>query len=177
MKNSRVFLLASLLASILLGSCSSSPPIKQEAYAKLSDHRTFELDFPAVWGGIENVFKEHVVKERDPEKVTDRELQNMKERKLKTDWAYTQSRDKYQEYKVNNTPRKRYLQLRVKYEVVAKAVLGGADVQILTTEEIEKLKPDGSSDGYSKVKNVDPSRPSEILEKINLAILSAQPDK
>lgn len=166
-----------LLLPFLLLACSSGPVIKQEAYAKLNDHRTFEFDFPAVWGGIENVFKEHVIKERSPDKVTDKELESLKERKLSTDWSYTQSRDKYQEYKVNGTPRKRYLQMRVKVEVTARAVLGGTDVSIATTEEVEKLKPDGSSDGYTQVKNVDPSRPSEILDKINLAILSAQPDK
>jgi hypothetical protein len=157
--------------------CSSGPEIKQDKYAKLSDRRTFEYGMPAVWGGIENVFKGHAIKERDPDDVSEKELETLKERELETDWSYTQSRDKYYEYKVNGSPRRKNLQMRIRYEVTAKAVLGGVDVAVKTTEELEKLKPDGTPDGYSKVSNVDSSRPAEILEKINLAILAAQPDR
>jgi len=172
-----ITLVQTLAVSGALVACSSSPQIKQDKYAKLSDHRTFEYGMPYVWGGIENVFKGYAIKERDPDDVTEKELESLKERKLETDWSYTQSRDKYYEYKVNGSPRRKNLQMRIRYEIVAKAVLGGVDVSVKTTEELEKLKKDGTSDGYSKVSEVDSSRPAEILEKINLAILSAVPDR
>jgi hypothetical protein len=158
------------LAFSLLIACSSGPQVKQQAYAKLPDSRVFEYEFPTVWSGIEETFKNFPIVKRDPKEVGELEMEKLTERTIETDFIYTNSRDKYQEYKINGIPKKKYLQSRVKYTLTAKNVLGGVSVAIRTTEEIEKLKPDGSSAGYSKVKEVDTSRPAELLDKIQNAI-------
>ena len=168
---------SSILVSVIaLGAgCASSRPVKEQAYAKLSDHRTFEYEFPAVWKGIESAFREYKVSDRNPDQVDDLEIKKLKKRTLETDWIYAQSRDKYIEYKVNGSPRKKYLQTRIKYSVKAESQIGGTDVSVKTDEQIEKLKEDGSPAGYDSVDHVDSSRANEVLDKINQAILSAAP--
>jgi hypothetical protein len=94
---------------------------------------------------------------------------------LETDWIQAQSRDKYVEFKVNDIPQKRYLWTRIKYKVIAESSLGGTQVTVNTQEEVERLNQNGTSAGYEKVSEIDPSRPNEILEKIQMAILSAAP--
>ncbi len=76
---------------------------------------------------------------------------------------------------MNGLPKKKLLQTRVKYEVIAKRTLAGTDVFVKAEEEIERLKLDGSSDGWDAVAKNDPSRANEIIEKIGMAILSAAP--
>jgi hypothetical protein len=165
-----------LLLSVLGAACASGPPVKTEAYAKLRNHRTFEYDFPAVWKAVEEVFRNTKVTERNPETVSELDLRNkLKERTLKTDWSYGQSRDKYQEYKVNDTPRKVFLQERTRYRLEARRVMGGIDVVVQGEEEIEHLKTDGTSDGFHSSDKPDPSRADEILNKIGNTILAAPP--
>lgn len=166
----------SYLMILLLGvGCSSAPATKTQAYAELSNHRVFEYEFPAVWKGIETTLKEYHVTGRDPEEVDSLELRKIKKRTLNSDWVYSQSRDKYEEYDVNGSPRKKYLQTRVKFHVIAETEIGGTRVEVQTSEEIEKLKPDGSPAGYERPEKVDSSRAAELLDKINLSILSASP--
>ncbi len=150
--------------------CSSGPEVKQQKYAKLPDERTFEYEFPTVWSGVEQTFKNFPILKRDPDEVSELELEKLSKRKIETDFIYTNSRDKYQEYKVNGLPKKKYLQSRIKYLLTAQNTLGGVHVTIRTTEEIEKLKPNGESDGYSKVDQIDTSRPAELLDKIQNSI-------
>jgi hypothetical protein len=159
----------------LMGACSTTPPVKTQAYAKLSSQRTFEYDLPTVWQGIERSFQNYKVSRRDPDEVDPVEMKKLKKRILETDWIYSQSRDKYVEFKVNGFPRKQFLQTRIKYSVVAQKTLGGTDVKILATEEVEKLKSDGNPDGYEEVESSDSARTHEILEKIQNSILSAAP--
>lgn len=166
--------IGAVLSLALVSGCSSGPEVKTQAYAPLKNERTFESEFPIVWHGIESALKNAKIVDRDPEEVDAVELRQLSRRSLETDWIYTQSRDKYVEYKVNGTPRRKQLQMRVKYAIVAKRVIGGTDVSIRATEEIERLKEDGSADGYEEMEP-DPSRAAELLDKINLAILSAAP--
>jgi hypothetical protein len=169
-------LATALFALTLTGAaCSSAPTVKSTAYARMNDHRTFEYDFPSTWKAIEEVFRNHKVVERDPEEVNAAEMRKLDHRTLKTEWSYGKSRDKYQEYKVNGTPRKTYLQERVRYNVDAHKVMGGVEVKVETDEEVEHLKPDGSSDGYHAVDKADPARADDLLNKINAKILSAPP--
>jgi hypothetical protein len=148
------------LSAISIG-CSSAPPVKSQAYAKLPDSKTFESDFPVVWKAIEAVFRNHKVTDRDPSEVTELEMRKLTRRSLETDWVYSQSRDKYEEYEINGTPRKVYLQTRVKYRAEAKSILGGTEVRVSTEEEVERLKKDGSSGGYESVSEKDSSRANE----------------
>lgn len=163
------------LSLMIVGSsCSSGPPVKTEAYAKLKNQRTFEYEFPAVWKGIEEAFRKLKVTDRDPEEVSELEMRKLDHRKLETDWAYGRSNDKYQEYKVNGTPRKTFLQERYRVKLDAKKILGGVDVVIKVEEEVEKLKEDGSSAGYAAA-DADPARASRLLDQIGASILSAPP--
>jgi hypothetical protein len=167
-----VSVFGAFLALVSLAGCASTRPVGQQAYAKLKDHRTFEYEFPVVWKGIESAMHNYQVTDRDPADVNPVELRQISKRTLETDWIYGQSRDKYMEYSVNGSPRKQYLQTRVKFKVIASTVIGGTDVQVLTQEQIEKLKDNGKSDGYDDTDAIDTSRPNELLEKINLAILA-----
>jgi hypothetical protein len=167
--------MALLALAFVASACSSTSPVKTTAYAQLSDKRTFEYDFSVVWRAIEEVFREYKVVARDPEEVTPLEMRKLERRTLKTEWAYGKSRDKYQEYMVNGTPRKVNLQERRRYQVDARKVMGGVEVKIETDEEIEKLKANGNPDGFHAVDKPDPSRADEILNKIGAKILSAPP--
>jgi hypothetical protein len=163
------------LCGLLLSACSSAPilPVQAQAYAALSHERVFENDFHVVWKALEEVMRKAKVVDRDPSEVDTLELKALTRRTLETDWVYTESRDKYQEYSVNNTPRKVYLMARIKYRVEAKKILGGVQVVVNTIEEIDRLRQDGSSAGYSRSETPDPSRANEILDKIQQAILAA----
>ncbi len=166
-------LAAFVLLSFTLAGCSSAPEIKQQSFAKLSNERTFENDFVMVWKGIEDAVRNYKVLERDPKSVDPLELGKLTERSLKTDWIYGRSNDKYQEYKVNGLPRKVFLQNRMQYEIEAKTVMGGTHVEVEVKEELESLKKDGTSRGFSSVEATDPAKAAELLEKIQLSILSA----
>ena len=164
-----------LLALVSLSGCSHDPAVKQQAYANLKSQHTYEYDLPTVWKGIESALHNYKIVDRDPSDVGIMEMKKLTKRTLETDWIYAQSRDKYIEYKVNDSPRKQYLQTRIKYYITAQSQIGGTDVSVRTKEEIERLKSDGSPDGYEAPEKVDPSRAAEMLDKIGLAILSAAP--
>ncbi|MBI2711526.1 MAG: hypothetical protein HYX41_01510 [Bdellovibrio sp.] len=149
--------------------------MKQQSYATLKTDRTFEEDMPTLWKAIEAALEKHRIIDRDPDEVSVIELKKLTKRTLKTDWIYGRSRDKYQEYTVNDLPRTVYLQTRFKYFITAKTVMGGVNVQVDVTEEIEKLNSDGTSLGYSKSDEPDSSRASDLLDQIQRSIRSAAP--
>jgi len=165
----------SILGLIFISGCAHDPTVKQQAYANLKSQHTYEYDFSTTWKGIESAIHNYKIVDRDPTDVSVQEMKKLTQRTLETDWIYGQSRDKYVEYKVNDSPRKQYLQTRVKYFISAKTQIGGTDVSVKTKEEIERLKGDGTPDGYESPNEVDPSRTAEMLDKIGLAILSAAP--
>lgn len=166
---------ALLVAAALPLACSSTPGVKRQEYAALRDHRTYEYEFPFVWESIENTLSSYRVMERDPEEVTPLDLRKLTRRTAETDWIYGKSRDKYVEYMVDGFPRKKYLQVRVRYQVTAESVVGGTKVTVATAEEVERLDKDGTSAGYDKAETVDSSRANEVLERIRMAILKAAP--
>ncbi len=159
----------------LASACSSAPKVQQQAYAKLNNEHTFEYEFPDVWKAIEDSFHNYKVEERDPADVDPIEMKNLTKRKLETDWIQGQSRDKYIEYAVNGSPRKQYLQTRVKYTVLADRVIGGTHVLVKTHEEIERLNKDGTSAGWDSTGDVDPSRAAEVLDKIGKSLNARGP--
>ncbi len=161
---------------LLMSACASSPVVKSQDYAKMPGSHFYEHEFPSVWKGVEAALKNYKILERDPEEVSSVEMKNLTQRTLETDWIYSQSQDKYQEYQVNGSPRKKYLQLRYKHEIVAKRAVGGTEIAVKTVEEIEKLKPDGTSLGFSQSDSTSPSLSHDLLEKINLAVLSNPPE-
>lgn len=170
----RLPVVTALAVAMALSACSSGPAVKTEAYAKLKNQRTFEYDFPVVWKGIEEAFRKLKVTDRDPEEVSELEMRKLDHRTLETDWAYGRSNDKYQEYKVNGTPRKTFLQERYRVKLDAKKILGGVDVLIKVEEEVEKLKDDGSSAGYVAA-DADSARAARLLDQIGASVLSAPP--
>jgi hypothetical protein len=163
-----------VLPLFMFSACSSAPvpPVQMQAYAALSHERVFESEFHLVWKALEEAMRKVKVIDRDPSEVDTGELKRLTRRTLETDWAYTQSRDKYQEYKVNGVPRKVYLQAKVKYKIEDKKILGGVQVVVNTQEQIEKLREDGSSAGWSKADTPDPARANEVLDKIQQALLA-----
>jgi hypothetical protein len=169
------FVLPFSLSLFGLLSCSSPQPVKSQAYAKLNNQRTFENDFPTVWKAIEDTLRNFKVVERSPKDVDTLELKKLTHRTLETDWIFGQSHEKYHEYQINGSPRKVYLQTHFKYFLDVKSVIGGVTVTIKTEEEVERLNASGTPVGYSSAIMPDLSRSHELLEKINLSILSAAP--
>jgi hypothetical protein len=171
------FLVLVVVSATLMGfsACSSGPQVKQQQFARLENHRDFEYDFPTVWKGIESALEGFAITERNPNKVGIVEMKKIHERTIDTDWVYSRSTEKYVEYTINGTPRKTYLQTRLRYRITAKLILGGVTVYVDPREEVEKLHDDGSPAGYSQVETPERALPSLMLDKINQAILSAAP--
>lgn len=155
--------------------CSSAPRVQQQAYAKLNNEHTYEYEFPDVWKALETSFRNYKVADRDPSEVDPVEMKRITQRKLETDWILGQSRDKYIEYKINGSPRKQYLQTRVKYTVQVDRVIGGTHVLVKTNEEIERLNKDGTPAGWDSTGNIDPSRAAEVLDKIGQSLNAGIP--
>lgn len=155
---------------VIFGACSSALMVKQQQYARLTNEHTFEYEFPDVWKAIEDSFHNYKVDSRNPADVDPIQMKNLTQRTLETDWIQGQSRDKYIEYSVNGSPRKQYLQTRVKYSVLADRVIGGTHVKVKTHEEIERLNKNGTSAGWDSTGDVDPSRASEVLDKIGKSL-------
>ncbi len=171
----RVSVIAAALACFGL-SCSSTPePVKTQAYAQLQKERTLEHEFPAVWKGLEAALKDHKIVERDPETVETQDWSKLEARSLETDWIYTQSRDKYVEFKVNNFPRKQYLQMRYRYRVKAKRILGGTHLTVEMDEQLERLDANGKATGYTDSEKPDSSRANGLIEATDRAVLAAAP--
>ena len=164
--------LGSLLA---FSACSSGPAVKTQAYAPMRNTRTFEYDLPVVWKGSLAALKNTKITDKDPDDADELQLKKTTKASIETDWIYSQARDKYVEYQVNGTPRRKQLQGRYKYKVKLKQVIGGTEVEVQTSEEIERLAANGTSDGYSSVGEPDPSRAGELLDRIEQSILSAAP--
>jgi len=165
-------LLALLLVSpIGLVGCATSAPYKTQEYAAQRTDRVFEHEMKVVYKAIEKAFEKQKFKSRSPKKVTPTELSQLKEATWETDWVYSQSRDKYVEYEVNSVPKRKPLQVRLKQKVTAKASIAGVQVFVETEEELERIKADGSPNGYEEVEP-DTSRAAEVLDRIQLSILS-----
>ena len=175
MSESKLFIVGWLIIAVAGCSSGAVAPVKSQQYAKLSNKRTYEYEFPIVWKAIESAFHNYKVTNRDPNEVDVLEMKKLSRRTLDTEWVYAQSRDKYQEYSVNGSPRKVYLQTRVKYHIEALRTLGAVVVTVEASEEVEKLKDNGDSAGYGRADSLDPSRASEVLDKIGNAVLSAAP--
>ena len=173
MKNLASIVVISAFSCILGCSSVGVPPVQSQSYAALGHERVFEVDFHLVWKALEETMHKVKIIDRDPSEVDSGELKRLTRRRMETDWAYTQSRDKYQEYKINGSPRKTYLMARIKYKIEAKKILGGIQVVVNTVEEIERLKDDGSSAGWSSSSAPDPSRANEVLDQLQQALLAA----
>ncbi len=164
-----------VLISALASCASSGPDVQKQAYAKLQGTAVVEYDFASTWKGIEAAVRNLKVNERDPKEVDAHELKNLTRRSLETEWVYTQSNEHFQAYEVNGLPKKTYLQSRIRYEIEARSVMGGTNVAVRVSEEVEKLKGDGRPDGYTPVDEAASNRAAEMLEKIRLSILAAPP--
>ncbi|OFZ19898.1 MAG: hypothetical protein A2X94_14675 [Bdellovibrionales bacterium GWB1_55_8] len=173
-KSASAVVLFGLVFAFISG-CSSGPVIKTQDYAELRSERTFESEMTPVWKAIEKALASYKITDRDPESLDSVELRKTKEISIDTDWIYSRSRDKYHEYRVNGSPRKEYLQTRLRYHVTALKVMGGVQVKVAMDEEVERLKDDGTPDGYDSVEFSDTSRANDLLEKINLELLSGTP--
>ncbi len=164
----------SLVILLAIGTgCSSSQKVGRQSYAELKTEQTFEESFEMVWSAVEVALKDHRVIERDPEEVDVNELKKLDERSLRTDWIYARSNDKFVTYKINDLPKKKYLQTRFRYKLEVERVMGGTLVRVLTDEEVETLDDKGEATGYDEVETIDSSRPNRLLKDIKNALLSA----
>lgn len=162
---------------LLAQGCASTQPVKTQAYAELRHQKTLESDLPVVWKALEAAMDNYKIIDRSPggDLKTDKDWQDVERRTLKTDWIYGLSRDKYVEFKVNDFPRKQYLQTRFRFRVEAKRVMGGTQLTVDMDEQIEKLEASGKSAGYDDVEHPDSSRANGLIEKVEQSILSAPP--
>lgn len=157
-----------IMTLVSVSGCSSSPEVKKQAYATLSSERVFETEFKPLWKSVLETFRQYKIDKKDVNEGRD-----IQRGMLRTDWVLSESRDKYIEYKVNASPRKKYLQVRHRYEIKAQSTLGGVHVHVGLREEIERLDAQGRSKGWDKVDVVDSSRQAEILDRIQQNLLAA----
>ncbi|GEM_PF-1393058 len=139
----------------------SSAPYKTQKYASLSNTKVFEEDYEMVWKAILAAVSEIKLDEEDSESG-----------RIRTDWIYSTSNDKYLEYSVNGFPRKRYLQTRYKFLITAEKQLGGVKVTVIPEEEVERLKSDGSFESWVRVSEPETIRANEMVGQINQKILA-----
>jgi hypothetical protein len=151
------------LAALVAVGCGG-PSIKKQEYAQLSNSKEFEEEFPVVWKGVITALGDYKIEDKDQEKG-----------RVRTDWIYSTSNDKYLEFQVNGFPRKRYLQTRYKFDVEIKKQIGSVKVIVNPQEEIENLRSDGSFDNWKAVSDYDTGRANELVKNIELKILS-RPD-
>lgn len=168
------FVAVSSLALVALASgCASGPTVGTQDYARMSTSKTLEYDMNTVWKATEEMLRKYKVKDREPEQANPVEIRKLTEATWETDWVYSQSATKFVEYKVNDFPRKKYLQQRVRYKIQARTVIGGVEVAIATDEEVQRLKADGTPDGYSEEGEPDSSLPHKMLQKIEQGVHAA----
>jgi hypothetical protein len=154
-------------------SCTSTPEVKTQQYATLKNQRDFTHSLPEVWGGIETSLRNHKIIKRKPSEVSPVEFKKLSKRELETDWIYGRSENKYIEYKLNDLPKKQYLNTRHKFIIVASTKIGGTNVEIETIEEVEEVDKKGSSKGYSSSYAPDSRKAHQLLETIRVAIYSS----
>lgn len=159
MKIKTIFFFLTLGLNVIHGGCSTG--YKNQQYAQLPNAKVFEEEYPKVWKGILAALNEYKLEE-----------ENFESGNVRTDWIYSTSTEKFVEYKVNDMPRKKYLQVRYKLEVKAEKHMGGVNVIVTPEEEVEALKKDGTFDSWKKSKKFDTSRANEVLRNIENKILS-----
>jgi uncharacterized lipoprotein len=159
----KAWLVAVAIAAIGLPACSSS--YKTQGYAKLSNTKEFEEEYPVVWKATLAALSEYKVEDKDQDKG-----------EVVTDWIYSTSNDKYLEYLVNGMPRRRYLQTRYKMTVNLKKQLGSVKVTVNPKEEVENVKSDGSFDNWKSVSEPDSARANDLVKAIELKVLSRATD-
>ncbi len=141
--------------------CSSSPQVKKQQYASLSNSKDFEEEFPRVWKAILAATEEMKIVDKDADKG-----------KMETEWIYSTSNEQYVEFQVNGFPRKHYIQSRYKYFISADKMMGKVKVTVVTKQEIEKMKSDGTFDKWENADAPDSSRASELINSIEFKMLS-----
>ncbi|MCC7442361.1 MAG: hypothetical protein IT285_12060 [Bdellovibrionales bacterium] len=167
--------LALLLPLLALSGCASGPAVKSQDYAVLSTSKAFEYPMEKVYKAVEETLRKHRVVERDPEEPNEVEIRKLTEAEWETDWIYSQSKNKYVEYKVNDLPRKQYLQLRVKYQLKAETQIGAVKVSVGAQEEVQRLSADGKPDGWDSEGKPDTALARRVLDQVGQAILAAAP--
>lgn len=159
--NPRQFGVLLLLTTTLSMSACSSGSYKTQNYARLSNAKDFEEEFPVVWKAALAALADYKINEQDEEDGV-----------IETDWVYSTSNEKYIEYRVNGLPRKKYLQNRYKLNITLEKLIEAVKVTVDPKEEVENLKSDGTSDGWKTASDIDTSRASEMIKNIELKILS-----
>lgn len=165
-----------MVASALLSGCAA-PVVEhqRQSYAKYSDTRTLEYGMPQVWKAIEATLRNHKIVDRTPTEVDVIEMKTLKRRTIETDWINSQSRNRYVNYTVNGAVRRKELQTRHKFVVLAESVLGGVKLTVSMREENEMLRQDGTSGGWEASEDVDSSRINDLLSQIQNQVLAAAP--
>ena len=143
----------------LVSGCSTGAGYKTQAYAQQATSRVLEYDYPVVWKGIREALSDFRIEEA-----------NEQDGHIKTDWAYSTSGRKFIEVKVNDFPRRKYLQTRYRYDISAKKQVIGVLVDVAMEEEVENLGADGAFKGWGSADEPDSGRAHEMLKLIELKI-------
>lgn len=160
MRLSQFGVLLLLTCGLSIAACSSGS-YKTQGYARLSNAKDFEDEYPVVWKATLAALSEYKINEQDEEDGL-----------IETDWIYSTSNEKYVEYRVNGLPRKKYLQNRYKLNVRLQKQIESVKVTVDPKEEIEGLNADGTSDGWKSASDIDTTRASEMIKNIEFKILS-----
>jgi hypothetical protein len=151
-----------LALPLLVCSCRSNTPYSTQDYAVLKNSKEFEFEYSKVWDAIKTACAIYSVRQSNSEKGL-----------LETDWVVTTSSEKYFEYTVNGFPRKKYLQIRLRYLITAQRQLGSVLVTVELDEEVENLDENGEFAGWRAARFADAQKPAQLIEQIELKLLSS----
>jgi len=145
-----ISLLASLLALAFLAACASDPNKgkygTEKNIPKFGDSRSYVESPEDVMLAARAVLDE-LSRESDPPASGSIRSD---EDSVQTGWVYSTSKDKFVEFKFNNTPRRKPLRIRRKYVFTVTPSLSGSQVQMNIEEEVLKIDlKTGEEKGWS----------------------------
>lgn len=170
--------LSIVLGITTLSACASwrysqALKIQQQAYSSLPRERVIEASYPRVWKAVEEVFRKYAVLERDPEEVVSpKDWKMLKRRTLDTDWIFTKSDEWYSSYMVNHSPRREYLQSKVKVRVITEPAPGGVRVRVETDEEVQPINEMGQPLEFKASPSTSHRLAGQFLERVAQQVLS-----
>lgn len=152
MKN--IILFSLLLLSTACAHQNTAKNRVEKNTAHFANSKTFENPVSDVEKATFLLLKEKIAASNPATTGADPKVEKDPSR-ISTGWIYEVSKDKYLEYQVNKSPRRKKLSVRRQYSVTILPSVAGSDVTISVQEEIEDIDlKTGASKGW-KASSVD----------------------
>lgn len=142
-----------LVFPLIFIACSTQKPAKMKTetnHPKFANSRSFENSPEDLREAAKRALQELIDRSEPATNATVKEDKDKNQ--ISTGWVYGKSKDKYVEYNFNGVPKRKILNVRRKYTYSISPSLAGAEVNVSTEEEIEKVDlKTGETKGWSKM--------------------------